>query len=101
MEHTISVSLLHLGMNVEARITKLGDLLRQQLDSIYTITKNDRLIDLQLGEESVEAMDFLPLLNKGVVLCHTFESKFVHKIDFVWFPQESIFEVFYSDRESS
>jgi len=88
-------------MNVEARITKFGDLLRQQLDSIYTITKNDRLIDLQLGEESVEAMDFLPLLNIVFLFFHSFDSKFFHNIDFLWFPQESIFEVFYSDRESS
>jgi len=40
--------LLHLGMNVETGVAELGNFLRQQLDAIDRIAKDDGLVDLQL-----------------------------------------------------
>lgn len=36
---------------------------------------------MELREESVEAVDFLALFHKGVVLGNTAQSKFVHEVD--------------------
>ena len=41
------------------------------------------LIDLQLGEEGVEAVDLLPLLDKGVVLGDALQGQLVHQVDLV------------------
>ena len=46
MEDPVTVGLQHLCMRVEARVAKLGDLLRQKLDSVGRITEYDGLIDL-------------------------------------------------------
>ena len=37
-----------------------------------------------LGEESIEAVNLLSLLNKGVVLGNTLEGELFHEIDLVW-----------------
>ena len=34
VEHSVAVLLVHLGMNVEARVAELGDLLSEQLHSL-------------------------------------------------------------------
>ena len=44
----ITVTLLHLGVNVEAGIPQLRDLLGQQLYSLGRITENNGLSDVQL-----------------------------------------------------
>ena len=41
------------------------------------------MVDLEFGEQSVEAVDLLLLFNEGVVLGDTTKSKFVHEVDFV------------------
>lgn len=48
MEHTVPVFLHHLRMNVEARITQLGDFLGQKFNPLGRVTKDDGLIDLKL-----------------------------------------------------
>lgn len=45
MEDTVSVRLLHFGMNVVTRITKFRDFLRQQLYTIDRVAKDDALVD--------------------------------------------------------
>ena len=49
MENTVTMRLQHLCVRVEARIPKLCHLFGQELDTLSRITKNDRLVDLQLG----------------------------------------------------
>ena len=50
MEYPIPVLLVHLGMNIEAGIAQLSDLLGQQLHTLGGITEDNRLVDLQLIE---------------------------------------------------
>lgn len=50
MENAISVRLLHLGVDVVAAVAKLGDLFRQQFDTLCRIAEDDRLVDLELGK---------------------------------------------------
>ena len=52
----------HLGVDVVAAVAELGDLLGEQLDPLSGVAEDDALVDLQLGEERVEAVDLLPLL---------------------------------------
>jgi hypothetical protein len=74
----ITVALLHLGMNVEAGIPQLRDLLGQQLYSLGRITENDGLSDVQLREQSIEAVQLFSLLEVGIVLGNTFKGEFLH-----------------------
>jgi len=46
MEHAVTVLLVHLGVYVEARVAELGDLLREQLDSLRGVAEDNRLVDL-------------------------------------------------------
>jgi hypothetical protein len=48
MEHPIAMGLQHLGMDVEARVAELGDLLRQELYAVHRVAEDDGLVDLQL-----------------------------------------------------
>ena len=48
MEHPVPVTLKHLGMDVEARVPELGNLLGQQLDTVDRVAKNNGLVDAQL-----------------------------------------------------
>jgi len=48
MENTVTMRLKHLCMRVEARISKLRHLFGQELDTLSRITKDDRLVYLQL-----------------------------------------------------
>ena len=48
MEYAVAVALHHLGMDVEARVSQLGDLLGQQLHTVYRVAEDDGLVDLQL-----------------------------------------------------
>jgi len=48
MEDAVAVGLQHLGVDVEAAIAQLRDLLRQQLDQVRGIAEDDGLVDLQL-----------------------------------------------------
>eukprot|EP00040_Diaphanoeca_grandis_P014691 m.74677 g.74677 ORF g.74677 m.74677 type:complete len:146 (+) comp24686_c1_seq2:314-751(+) len=48
VKNAVAMGLLHLGVDVEARISKFCDSLRQQLDTLHAVAENDGLIDLQL-----------------------------------------------------
>ena len=48
VENAITVGLQHFCMGVEARVTQLCYFLSQELDTVGGITKDDRLINLQL-----------------------------------------------------
>lgn len=49
-------------MNVEARVAELGNLLGKKLHSLGRITEDNRLVDVKLGEQSVEAVQLFSLL---------------------------------------
>lgn len=51
MEHAVAVALQHFGVDVEAGVAELRDLLRQQLHTIHRIAKDDGLVNLQLQQE--------------------------------------------------
>lgn len=67
----------------------MTDLLSEQFDAFGRVAEDDALVDVELGEEGVQAVEFLALLEVGVILSYTFESQFLHQIDEMWF-----FEVF-------
>lgn len=101
MEHSVPMGLKHLGVDVEARIAKFRDFLSEQLDSVDRVTENDGLIDLELGEEGVEAVDLLSLLDEGVVLGHTLEGQLFHEVDLVRALHEFVLKVLDLDGEGS
>lgn len=57
----VPVALLHAWVDEEAWVAQLWDLLGQQLNSLGWVAEDDRLINVELGEESVQAVQFLPL----------------------------------------
>ena len=73
MEYPVSVRLLHLCVDVVARISKLGDLLCQQFDAVDRVAENDALVDFQFREQCVQAVHLLSLLNVRIKLCDTAE----------------------------
>lgn len=83
MKHTITVVLQHLGVRVEAGVSEFGNFLGKKLHSICGVAENDGLVDLEFGEESIEAMDFLFLFYKAVVLRYTSKSELVHQVYFI------------------
>ena len=48
VKHPVPVALEHLGVNVEARVPELGNLLGKELYSVDRVTENNRLVDAQL-----------------------------------------------------
>jgi hypothetical protein len=48
MENSVAMILQHFSMDVEARVTKLGNLLRQQFNTVYRVTEYYGLVYLQL-----------------------------------------------------
>ena len=46
MEDAVTVRLQHFRVRVEARISKFGNLLREQFDPVCRVAEDDRLIDL-------------------------------------------------------
>lgn len=83
MEHAIPVSLEHFRVRVEARVAQVCDLFREQFDAVRRVAEDDGLVDLEFGEERVEAVDFLTLFHIGVVLSYAAKGQFVHKVDFI------------------
>ena len=65
VEDAVAVRLQHARVDVEARVAELGDLLRQELDAVDAVAEDDRLVDLQLGEERVEAVDLSRVVGGG------------------------------------
>jgi len=48
MENSVSVSLSHSGMDEEARVAELVNLLGQKFDSLRCVAENNGLTDVQL-----------------------------------------------------
>ena len=71
MEDSVTVLLKHPSMRVKARIAEFSDLFGQKLNPVGRVAENDRLIDLKFGEESVQAMNLLLLLDESIVLSDT------------------------------
>ena len=71
VEDSVTVGLLHLGMDVEARVAKLGNFLGEEFHAVDRVAEDDGLVDFQLGEEGVEAVNLLPLFDIGVELGDT------------------------------
>lgn len=101
MEDAVTVSLDHLGVNVEAGVTELGDFPGEQLDTSDAVAEDNRLVDLQLAEQSVQAVDLLLFFNEGVVLGDTLQREFLHEVDDVRFAQVLVLEFLDGNRESS
>jgi hypothetical protein len=53
VKDTVSVGLLHFGMDVITGIPKFCNFLCQQLHAIDRVAKDDTLIDFQFGKEGV------------------------------------------------
>ena len=68
VEDAVAVRLNHLGVNVEARISKFGDFPSEQLYASDAVTENDGLVDLKFAEEGVQAVHLLLFFDEGVVL---------------------------------
>uniref|UniRef100_A0A182QC26 Uncharacterized protein n=1 Tax=Anopheles farauti TaxID=69004 RepID=A0A182QC26_9DIPT len=83
VEHPVTVGLLHASMYVVAAVPELGNLFRQQLDTLRRVAEDDRLIDLKLREERVQAVYLLSLLHEGVVLRHTLQRQLLHQVDLI------------------
>jgi len=83
MVDTIAIILPHLGMNVEAGRPQLSDLLGQKLHAIDGVAEDNALVDVQLLEESIQALHFLAFINKGIVLGDALQSQLLHKVDLV------------------
>ena len=49
VEHAVAVRLHHLGVDVQAAVAQLRDLLCQQLNAVHRVAKDDGLVDLQLS----------------------------------------------------
>src|SRR5205085_720985 len=71
VKHAVSVRLRHASVDVVARIAQLSNLLRQQFHALGGIAEDDRLVDLELREQSVQAVNFLTFLYKSIVLGDT------------------------------
>lgn len=77
MENSVSILLVHAGVDVEARITQLRNLLSKQFNSFSTIAEDDGLRDVQFSEEGVQAMELLLLFQVGIVLSYTLQSQLI------------------------
>lgn len=100
VEDTIAGVLQHASVRIKARVAELGDFLSQELHTGGGVTEDDRLVDLEAGEEGIQAMDLLLLLDEGIILCDTAESELVHEVDFVGIVHVFILEFLDYDRES-
>lgn len=97
MKDPVPVCLGHLGVNVKTGVAQLCDFLSQQFHPVYRVTEDDALVDLKLGEECVETVNFLSLFYKGIVLSDSFQSELVHEIDQVRFFHVSLLQYRYSE----
>lgn len=93
MEDSVTISLLHFGVYIEARVAQLCDFLSEKLDTVNRVAEDDGLVNLQLGEEGVEAVDLLPFLNVGIELGNTPKGKLLHQVNGVGFGNVLLAEV--------
>ena len=47
MENSVTIFLLHFGMNIKTAVSELGDFFGEKFDTIDRITKNHTLINLE------------------------------------------------------
>jgi len=81
MENTVAIFLAHLPMNVEARETQSGNLAAQKLDSVHAVAENNALVNCNLSEESIKAVNFLVFIHIGVILGEALQGEIVHEVD--------------------
>ena len=48
VEHAVAMGLYHFCVDIEAGVAQLSDLLRQQLNTVHRVAKDDRLVNLKL-----------------------------------------------------
>lgn len=89
----ISISLVHSGVNKEAWVAELTNFASQQFDTFRTVTKDDCLRDIELGEESVEAVQLLTFFKEGIVLSQAFQSEFISDLDVLWLRHISLLKL--------
>ena len=100
VEDTITSVLKHACMRIEARVSKLSDLLGEEFDTGGGVAEDDGLVDLETGEERVQAVNLLLLLNECVVLSDTAEGQLVHQVDLVRVVHVLVHKLFDNDGES-
>ena len=81
MEDLVAMWLTHLGVDEEAGVAQLGDLLGKKFNSLHGVAEDDALVDLELGEECVEAVHLLPLLHVRIILGHSLQGQLIHQVD--------------------
>jgi hypothetical protein len=99
VKDSVSIGLLHLGMDIIARIAQLSDLLCEQLDAIDRVAKDDALIDFEFCKERMEAVHLLSLFDVRIELRDTSERQFIHEIDAVGVRHSLLAEILDSDRK--
>lgn len=77
----VAVLLLHAGMNVEAGVAELLNLVGKQLHPLGRVAEDDGLVDVELREQGVEAMKLLALLQVRIVLSDSLQSQLLHQIN--------------------
>mmetsp|Transcript_18271 Transcript_18271/g.59604 ORF Transcript_18271/g.59604 Transcript_18271/m.59604 type:complete len:514 (-) Transcript_18271:337-1878(-) len=92
VEDAVPVLLDHLSVDVVAREAELGDLLGEELDARGRVAEDDGLVDRELGEERVEAVHLLLLLDERVVLRHAVQRQLVHQVDLVRLVHDAVAE---------
>lgn len=83
VEDPVAVLLKHSRVRVETGIAQFRNLLGQKFHSIGRVAENDGLVDLQFGEQRIQTVNLLLLLDEGIVLRDTTQRKFIHEIDLV------------------
>ena len=101
MKDAVAVRLLHLCMNVIARIAQFRNLLGEQLDAIHRVAKDDALIDFEFREERIEAVYLLSLFDVRIKLRDTSKCELVHEVDGVRVWNEFLAKLLDSDGEGS
>lgn len=70
-------------MDEEAGVAKLTDFSSQELDSLRAVAEDDRLRDVQLGEQGVQTVQLFPFLQERVVLGQTLQRQLIRDLDVV------------------
>lgn len=98
MKHLPATVLLrHLGVDVKTGISHLGNLLGQKFHSFCILTENDCLVNIELGEKGIKAMDFFFFFKVSIVLGHTFKGQFIHQINELWLRHVLLLKASYSN----
>lgn len=77
----VSIALVHSRVDEEAREAELTDLAGQQFHALGAVAEDDRLRDVQFGEQRVQTVELLALFQVSVVLSHSLQSQLVRDLD--------------------